>query len=424
LPDASAKRLRIVIVGAGFGGIQAAKGLHHAAVDVILIDRNNHFLFQPLLYQVATAALAPTDIASPIRSMFAKQRNVTVLLDEVEAVDPASRTIQLHGARTLAYDILVLATGARASWFGHTDWAEHSLGLKSLADADVLRQRLLGAFEAAESSCDPAAIASLLTFIVVGGGSSGVELAGSIRDLARYTLKRDFRNIDPEKARVLLFEGGPNLLAGFPDRLAAYAEKRLAALGVELHTGVQVEHVDADGVVAGGAHFPGKNIFWCAGVAANPAASWIGAETGKHGTILVGQDCTVPGRDDIFAIGDVASFTDVEGHLLPGVAPVAKQQGAYVARVIAARARGAAAPQAFKYNDQGSLAIVGRSSAVASLPHVKLTGFVAWVMWSCVHLVLLAGLRNRILVYVQWVSAWLFNARGARLMIGNSTSPK
>ncbi len=352
--------------------------------------------------------------------MFAKQRNVTVLLDEVQGVDTTSRVIRLHNIGALAYDILVLATGARASWFGHTEWAEHSLGLKSLADASVLRQRLLGAFEAAEACSDPDAVSALLTFIVVGGGSSGVELAGSIRDLARLTLKHDFRNIDPDKARVLLFEGGPKLLAGFPDRLVDYAQKRLTALGVEVHTGVQVEDINTEGVVAGGTHFPGKNIFWCAGVAANPAADWIGAKTGRHGTVLVDQNCAVPGYDNIFAIGDVAAFTNAAGNALPGVAPVAKQQGAYVARVIAARVRGGAAPKAFTYRDQGSLAIVGRSAAVASLPHVKLTGFLAWIMWSCVHLVLLAGLRNRILVYVQWMSAWLFNARGARLIIGTS----
>ncbi len=420
MTDASVKRPKVVVIGAGFGGIQAVHGLRHAAVDIILVDRNNHFLFQPLLYQVATAALAPTDVASPIRSMFAKQSNVTVLLDEAKAVDAASQKIRLHSIGELSYDILVLATGAQASWFGHTEWAKHSFGLKSLADANVLRQRLLGAFEAAERCHDPDAVSALLTFIVVGGGSSGVELAGSIRDLARLTLKHDFRNIDPDKARVLLFEAGPNLLAGFPERLVHYAEQRLSALGVELHIGVQVEEVRADGVVAAGTHFPAENIFWCAGVAANPAATWIDARTGKHGTVLVDQNCTVPGHENIFAIGDVASFGDETGKTLPGVAPVAKQQGAYVARVIAARVRGAAAPKTFKYRDQGSLAIVGRSSAVASLPHVKLTGFIAWIMWTCVHLVLLAGVRNRILVYVQWMSAWLFNARGARLMIGKS----
>lgn len=415
-PQRRGSRSRVVVVGAGFGGLAVARGLRRAPVDVTLIDRTNHYLFQPLLYQVATAALAPSDIASPIRAMFALQPNVTVLLAEVVGVDAAARTVQVEGMGDIPYDQLVLAHGAVPSWFGHATWQQHSLGLKSLADANALRQRLLGAFEAAERSADPAEIDSLLTFIVVGGGASGVELAGAIRDLARLTLKRDFRRIHPDRARVMLFEGGNDILAGFPDRLVRYARKRLRTLGVEVHTSVQVEDVSSQGVVAGGQQIQSENVFWCAGVAANQAAAWVGAPTGKHGSVLVGQDCTVAGRPEIFAIGDVASFRDADGHVLPGVAPVAKQQGAYVARVISARVRGVAAPGKFRYRDQGSLAIIGRSAAVANLPFARLTGFPAWLIWGCVHLVLLAGLRNRILVYIQWVSAWLFNARGARLI--------
>ena len=409
-------RPRVVVIGAGFGGINVVQGLAAAPVDVVLIDRNNHHLFQPLLYQVATAALAPSDIASPIRSMFARQRNVEVLLGEVDGIDVTARTVSVPDVGAIPYDQLVIATGAATSWFGHDDWAAHSVGLKSLQDADTLRLRLLGAFEYAESHPEPAELRRLLTFVVVGGGATGVELASSIRELARDTLAHEFRHIRPELARVVLFEGGPTLLAGFPDRLVRYVRRRLQRIGIEVHTGVQVEQVDAEGVIAGGRRVASANVFWCAGVAANPAAQWVGAAPGRHGTLEVGADCSVPGHPEIFAIGDVAGCEGADGRPLPGVAPVAKQQGHYVAGVIAARAAGAPAPAAFRYRDQGSLAIVGRSAAVASLPHLKLTGFPAWLLWSCVHLFLLVGMRNRILVYVQWVSAWLFYARGARLM--------
>lgn len=420
-PDAPAlfapsSRPRVVVVGAGFGGLAVVRGLRAAPVDVVLIDRNNHHLFQPLLYQVATAALAPSDIASSLRAMLARQRNATVLLGEVDGVDTGRRTVSVREAGAVPYDTLVLATGAVPSWFGHPGWAAHSIGLKSLADAERLRSCLLGAFEAAERTADPAERGRWLTFVVVGGGSTGVELAGAIRELAHATLARDFRRIDPDRARVLLFEGGADVLAGFPDRLRRYARTGLQRLGVELHTGVQVESVDADGVTVGGRHVPSANVFWCAGVAATPVAAWLDARTGKHGTVQVGPDCSVPGHPGVFAIGDVAGFTGADGHPLPGVAPVAKQQGRYVARVIAAGAAGEPPPAPFRYRDEGSLAIIGRASAVASFPHLTLTGLVAWLLWSCVHLVLLNGLRNRVLVYVQWVSAWLTHGRGALLM--------
>lgn len=412
-----ASRQKVVVVGAGFGGLNAVHALARAPVDVVLIDRNNHHLFQPLLYQVATAALAASDIAAPIRAIFARQQNVEVLLGEVDGVDVAARTVSVRDVGAIPYDQLVLATGSASTWFGHDDWAEHSTGLKSLEDAEALRFRLLDAFEQAETRSDPAEIQRLLTFIVVGGGSSGVELAGSIRTLAQDTLVRDFRRIHPEQARVVLFEAGPTVLAGFPDPLIRYARAGLERLGVQVRTGMQVEKVDADGVVTGGERIASANVFWCAGVAATPAAKWIGAAPGKHGALQVLGDCSVPGHPDIFAIGDVAGFKGADGRPLPGVAPVAKQQGRYVAGVIAARAGGAAAPPPFHYRDQGSLAIIGRSSAVASLPHFRLTGFPAWLLWSSVHLFLLVGLKNRIVVYVQWVAAWLFYTRGARLMI-------
>ena len=418
---ATVPRPRVVVIGAGFGGLGAVHALAKLPVDVVLIDRNNHHLFQPLLYQVATAALSPADIAAPIRSIFSRNRNVEVLLGEVDGIDTESRRVSVREVGTIAYDQLIIASGAVSSWFGHDDWARHSTGLKSLQDAEALRQHLLGAFEWAESRTDPEEIRRLLTFVIVGGGPSGVELAGAIRDLTRYSLVRDFRRIQPAQARVLLFEGGPDVLAGFPERLVRYARRRLRRMGVEVHTGVQVEQVDAEGVVAAGERISAANVIWCAGVAATPAAQWLGAKqdepgAGRHGTLLVEVDCSLPGRPEIFAIGDVASCKGADGHPLPGVAPVAKQQGRYVAGVIAARMAGKAAPGPFRYDDQGSLAIIGRSAAVASLPHLKLVGFPAFLLWGCVHLFLLVGLRNRVLVYIQWVSAWLFHARSARLM--------
>lgn len=416
----SAARPKVVVIGAGFGGLNAVQRLAPAPVDVVLIDRNNHHLFQPLLYQVATAALAPSDIATPIRSIFARHRNVEVVLGEVDGVDPAARSVSVGGVGQIQYDYLVIATGAVPSWFGHDDWAQYATALKSLEDATSLCQRLLGAFEWAESRTDPAEIERLLTFVVVGGGASGVELAGSIRTLASYTLARDFRHIDPGRARVILFEGGPALLAGFPDRLAQYARAQLERLGVDVRTGTSVERLDAEGVVVGGERVAAGNVFWCAGVAATPAAGWVGGATGKHGALQVEPDCSVAGHPEIFAIGDVAAFKGADGRPLPGVAPVAKQQGQYVAKVIAARVAGTAKPEPFRYRDQGSLAVIGRNAAVASLPHLKLTGIPAWLIWSGVHLLLLVGMRNRVIVYVQWVSAWLFYTRGARLMISGA----
>lgn len=415
----SVARPHVVIVGAGFGGLNAARRLASVPADVTLFDRTNHHLFQPLLYQVATAALAPTDIASPIRSLFAGQHNVEVQLGTIDGVDAAARTVSVRDVGPVSYDYLVLATGSQASWFGHDEWQKHSTGLKSLSEATRIRERLLAAFEWAERAADPAEISRLLTFVIVGGGASGVELAGSIRELADATLRRDFRRIQPAQARVLLYEGSPGLLAGFPDALSRYARTRLERMRVEVHTGSSVENVDAAGVVVGGIRIESANVFWCAGVAATPAAAWLGVTPGKHGAVPVEPDCSVRGAPDVFAIGDIASLAGKDGKLLPGVAPVAEQQGRYVAEIIAARIGGTSAPAPFRYHDQGSLAVIGRSAAVAALPHVKLTGFLAWVMWGGVHLFLLNGLRNRMLVYVQWVWAWLTYSRGARLIEGD-----
>ncbi|MDT7953595.1 MAG: NAD(P)/FAD-dependent oxidoreductase [Acetobacteraceae bacterium] len=412
-------RPKIVIVGAGFGGLAAARHLAAAPVDITVFDRTNHHLFQPLLYQVATAALAPTDIASPIRSLLSKYPNVEVQLAEIVGVDRVARTVAPRHGAPIPFDYLVLATGSVASWFGHDDWQHHSFGLKTLVQATRIRQNLLAAFERAERATDPADIARLLTFVVVGGGPSGVELAGSIRELADATLRRDFRRIDPPQARILLFEAGPALLAGFPDRLSRYAKARLERMGVEIRTGAAVDSVDASGVVVAGQPIPSANVFWCAGVAATPAATWLGVHPAAHGTVPVQPDCSIPGAPDIFAIGDLSAFPGPGGKPLPGVAPVAEQQGRYVAGVIAARVAGRPPPPPFRYRDRGSLAVIGRAAAVADLPHAKLTGFLAWLMWSGVHLFLLNGLRNRILVYVQWFWAWLTYSRGARVIEGD-----
>lgn len=417
----SGARPRLVVAGAGFGGLNLVRGLARAPIDIVLIDRHNHHLFQPLLYQVATAALSADDIASPIRALLARQGNVEIRMADMDGVDPQARQVMLRDGAPIGYDWLVIATGSQASWFGHDDWAEHATSLKTLADADRLRARLLAAFEAAENATDAATIRALLTFVVVGGGASGVELAGSIRELADHSLAHDFRRIRPAQARIVLYEGGKTLLAGFPPRLARYAHDRLTRLGVEVHTDTQVAEIGGDGVRVGEAWIGSTNVFWCAGVTAGPAASWLHAPAGHHGTLRVGPDCRVIGHDTIFAIGDVASQDGADGKALPGVAPVAKQQGRYVARVIAAAAAHTAPPGPFRYRDQGSLAIIGRSSAVANLPFATCTGWPAWLLWSGVHLLLLNGLRNRVLVYVQWVSAWLFYARGARVF--NQSAP-
>jgi NADH dehydrogenase len=409
---------RVVIVGAGFGGLYAAKRLVRTKAAITLIDRANHTLFQPLLYQVATAALSPADIATPIRSVFTNAPNVRVIMGEVTGVDTAARTVAVRDTGAFPYDILVLATGAATSWFGHPEWARDSLGLKSLDDADAMRRRLLGVFEWAESRTDPAEIARLLTFVVVGGGPTGVELAGSIAELARATLARDFRHIQAAQARVILCDAGERLLTPFPEQLSRYAATRLGRLGVELRLRAKVEQVDAGGITAAGERIEAATVLWAAGVTATPAAEWIGVQPGKHGGIPVGPDLGVPGHPDIFAIGDVMSVEGPDGKPLPGLATVAKQQGAYVGTRIARRLAGQAAPPPFRYRDLGSLAIIGRSAAVAEIGRLRLEGLVAWLMWGGVHLMTLMGVRNRVLVYVTWLWSWVTWGRGARLITG------
>ncbi len=414
---------RIVIVGAGFGGLQAARSLARAPARVTVIDRNNYHLFQPLLYQVATAALSPADIAAPIRGVLRRQRNTEVLLGEVTGVDTQRREVHVRdraGAHDVAvpYDYLVLATGAMGSYFGHDAWASFAPGLKSLEDAMAIRSRILLAFEAAEQEMaeNPQKAYALLSFVIVGGGPTGVELAGAIAGVVRKALAHDFRHIDPTMARVLLVEGQPRLLAAFPEDLSAHAEQKLRALGVQVRTGTHVEDVTADGVVVAGERIPARTVIWAAGVEASPAGRWLGAAADRAGRVLVRADLSVPEHPEIFVLGDAASLSDV-GAPLPGVASVALQQGRYVAQVLRARLAGSGQKGPFAYVDKGMLATVGRAYAIADVRGVELHGYVGWITWLAVHILYLTGLQNRTLVLLQWAWAYLTFQLGARLIL-------
>ncbi|HEX3348391.1 MAG TPA: NAD(P)/FAD-dependent oxidoreductase [Acetobacteraceae bacterium] len=410
-----------MIIGAGFGGITAARSLARRGVEIVVIDRTNHHVFQPLLYQVATAALAASDISTPVRVMLRGDPTATVIMGDVTGIDPHRHVVTVADTGDFAYDYLIVSTGAAYSWFGHDEWAAHASVLKTLDDAETIRGRLLSAFERAESRGDPALTARLLTFVIVGGGPTGVELAGAIAELARSTLRSDFRRIRPEAARVVVCEGGSRVLAEFPPKLSDYAVRALGSLGVEIKLGATVSAIDADGVKAGGERIACANVFWCAGTAARPAAAWLGAPTARNGAVNVLPDCSVPEHPDVFVIGDGAHLTDDHGKPLPGLAAVAVQQGTYVARVIQARVAGGSPPGPFRYRNRGTLAVIGRSRAVADLGRIQLTGFPAWLFWSLVHLFLLAGFRNRLIVYINWSWAWLTYGRGARVII--STAP-
>jgi len=417
-------RKHIVVVGAGFGGMAAVQALKTLDADVTLIDRTNHHLFQPLLYQVATAALSPADIATATRSLLRRNRNTTVLMSEVDSIDPDRREVRRADGPNLFYDYLVLATGSAYSFFGHDEWAENTQVLKNLNDALSIRERVLDAYEWAEECGDPALVERLLTFVIVGGGPTGVELAGTIAELARSTLRGDFKSIDPRSTRVVLCEAGDRLLPAFPERLSAYAVPALESLGVEVRLGQAVKEIDGEGLVVGETRIVTPNILWCAGTAAQPAASWLGAEAARNGALKVLPDCSVPGRPEIFAIGDVTSFESGSSSPLPGLAPVAKQQGKYVGRVIKARIAGKRAPGPFRYRNLGTMAIIGRSRAVADFGGFTLTGFPAWLAWSLVHLMLLVDFRSRLTVYVNWSWAWFTYGRGARLLTGRPGSAR
>jgi NADH dehydrogenase len=408
----------VVVVGAGFGGMAALQALRGADVDIILIDRTNHHLFQPLLYQVATAALSPAEIATAARVLLRGYANATVLMGEVCAVDTARRKVRLSNGLELPYDYLVLATGAAYSFFGHDDWAKHTHVLKTLDDALSIRECLLSAFEQAEESSDPQAIRRLLTFAVIGGGPTGVELAGAIAELARSTLARDFKRIDPRSARIVLCEVGGRLLSAYPPHLSSYARAALGALGVEVRLNEAVSAIDACGLLVGSTRIDAALILWCAGTQARPAAGWVGAQPARNGAVVVGPDCSVPGLPEVFAIGDVASFGAGLREPLPGLAPVAKQQGRFVGRLIRARVRGSKAPRRFRYRDYGTMAVIGRSHAIADFGRFRLTGFPAWITWSLVHLMLLVDFRSRVVVYLNWSWAFFTYGRGARLLTG------
>jgi NADH dehydrogenase len=408
---------RIVIVGAGFGGLAVAAGLEGAELDLTVIDRQNHHLFQPLLYQVATAGLSPADIAWPVRSLLRRQKNAQVLMGEVTGVDPARKVVSLEG-RPIAYDGLVLATGATHGYFGREEWAEHAPGLKTLDDATSIRRRLLTAFEHAEMTANPEECARLLTIVVVGGGPTGVELAGAIAELARRTLARDFRSIDPARTHVVLLEAGPRLLPNFPVSLSGYTARALARLGVEVRLGARVTHCDADGVSIGDGRLRAGTMIWAAGVAASPAARWLGLEPDRAGRLPVTDRLQPEGQGDVWVIGDTASAKNPDGAPQPGIAPVAKQQGAYVARAIRARFAGGAQPPPFVYRDRGLLATIGRTAAVIAYKRLRLRGWVAWWIWGAAHVYFLVSLRNRLIVVTQWLWAYLLWERGARLITG------
>jgi NADH dehydrogenase len=410
------KRPRVVIVGAGFGGLAAAQGLAASPVDVVLLDRRNYHLFQPLLYQVATAGLSPADIAWPIRSILRTQDNVSVELGAVTGVDTVAKEVVLGDTR-VGYDYLILATGARHAYFGHREWEPFAPGLKRIEDATTIRRRILLAFEKAESGCDAEERRRLMNFVVVGGGATGVEMAGAIAELARKALALDFRQIDPRTARIVLVEAGPRLLPSFPANLSEFARRSLEELDVEVLLGQAVTRCDAEGVAVGDTRIEAATVIWAAGVMASPAATWLGVESDKAGRAFVEPDFSVKDRPEVFVVGDSAHL-EVDGRMIPGVAPAAKQAGRYVANVIDRRIRGRAAPPPFRYRDWGNLATIGRKSAVVSMGRLSFKGFPAWLLWSVAHVYFLIGLRNRIVVALNWLWSYLTFERGARLITG------
>ncbi len=413
--QSTAQRPQVVIVGAGFAGLEASRALDKTEVDVTLVDAYNHHCFQPLLYQVATAALSPADVAWPIRAILRAQQNVRVIMARVTAVDVQARRVHTTEI-DLPYDYLLLATGSTHSYFGHDDWAPFAPGLKHIADATEIRRRFLLAFERAEVVEDEAATERLLTFVIIGGGATGVEMAGAIAEVAQRTLQHDFRRIDPRKSRIILIEAGPRLLPTFPEALSDYARRSLQNMGVEVELNRKVTGCNADGVTLDDGHIEAATVIWAAGVVASPAATWIGAEHDRAGRIKVNPDLTVPGHPDIFAAGDTASVADRDGKPVPGIAPAAKQMGRYVGQVIAARVQGKPSPSPFTYHHLGELAAIGRKSAVVKLGILQLTGFPGWLFWSAVHIYFLIGLRNRFVVALNWLWSYLTFQRGARLI--------
>ena len=413
---------RVLIVGAGFAGLSAAQALARSPAEITLVDRRNFHLFQPLLYQVATAGLNPSDIAWPIRSILRHQKNVQVILGEVCGVSPTQHTVSLGDGRLLTYDWLILATGATHTYFGHDEWSSVAGGLKRIDDATLLRRRILLAFERAESATNPLDRQRLLTFVVIGGGPTGVELAGALAELSRKTLASDFRSIHPDQTRIILIEGGPRLLPTFPEELSAFAAAELERMGVEIWLKSAVTSCMADGIVASGARHEAGTILWAAGVAASPAAQWVGASADRAGRVLVDSNLWVHGVSDIFAVGDTAAVMQ-DGKPVPGIAPAAKQQGRHVAYVIDSLVQVGKLPRTFRYRHYGSLATIGRHSAVIDFGRVRLKGWLAWWIWGLAHIYFLIGTRNRLLVAMQWFFSYLTYGRGARLIVGSDSQP-
>ena len=416
---------RIIIVGAGFGGLAAAKALKNTPAEILLIDRTNHHLFQPLLYQVATAALTPSQIATPIRSIFRNQKNTIVIMGEVTGVDKDQKCVFVSDADRqnvpITYDYLILATGASHNYFGHNEFAEYAPGLKSLADAEAARNKILQAFELAEAEEDPARHQDLLTFVLVGAGPTGVEMAGALAILVRTALKSDFRRIDPTSARILLVDMAPKVLGPFSESLSKAAKQRLEKLGVEVLLGHSVDQIDADGIVVAGERIASKTVIWTAGVAPSPAGRWLNVETDRAGRVRIQKDLTVPGHSEIFVVGDTASL-DQNGKPLPGVAQVAMQQGRYAGKLIHNRIVGNPPPPPFSYFDKGNMAVVGKGFAVLQSGKVQVSGLAAWLTWAAVHLQFLATSSLRLGVFLQWIWTYVTGQRGDRLIVNHHGS--
>ncbi|MBP1846257.1 NADH dehydrogenase [Rhizobium petrolearium] len=413
---------RVVIVGAGFAGLAAARTLGNTGIDVTVIDRRNHNLFQPLLYQVATAALSPADISEPIRRTLGRFRNIKVMLAEVTGIDPSARTVKLDHGASVPYDQLVIATGSEYNYFGHEDWRAWAPGLKTIHEARLIRQRLLLAFEKAELSQDSEEKKALLTSVIIGGGPTGVEMAGAIAELGRFMITRDFRKLEPDHMRVILIEAGPKILSAFPDNLVQYALRELEKTGVEVLTNLPVEAVTKDEVVAGSRHFRAGCIIWGAGVKASPAGRWLGIEGKAGGRIPVEPDLSVTGFPDIFAIGDTALGLAEDGKPLPALAQVAKQQGEYLGRALKEKLLDGKPAEPFHFHNRGNTAVIGRNAAIFDFGKWTLKGWFAWLLWAIVHVYLLVNFEKRLLVSIQWIWRYLTRQRGARLIDENAAA--